>query len=157
MWAEDQCFDSQPFVQLGHALLQRIDLILEENVVGRFDIPEVPIVFGDNTDHLRRHPLRGEHVVAGEVLDVHEFILGSHIGDRHDRDSILLPIGDLDEHVLESADALGLAELLFDLLAGFAIGQRFRQIEDEPGMRAVEVIAPAEQRGVLIKQIGQQR
>ncbi|MNL37107.1 hypothetical protein D3C87_1592310 [compost metagenome] len=96
--------------------------------------------------------MRGQDVVAGRILDADELILRRCLARVQDLDRILLAVGQVDEHRTEVPDALGVLQRLLDDLGVGLLQPALADIHDEPGMGAVDEVAPAKQRRPFVQE-----
>ncbi|RAT10372.1 hypothetical protein AU496_00300 [Lonsdalea populi] len=71
-----------------------------------FHIPEAAHVTGHDPHHLRRHTMRGHHVVTADVLDAQKLIFRDHLGQRDDLYAVLFAVRRVHKQVAEVARSL---------------------------------------------------
>lgn len=101
--------------------------------------------------------MSGQLIVAADVLDVQELVLGCGLADWDELDAFLLPIGAVKKDVgVEIADALATFQRGPQSINVLLIGRGVGQVQDEARVAAIGVVAPTKQGGRPIEQAGLQ-
>jgi len=81
--------------------------------------------------------MRGQHVVARDVLDVEKLILGGDLADRDHLDAVFLAARRIEKQVAKITQPLALLQRLFQILDLRLVGQHIGQVQDVAGVRTV--------------------
>jgi len=143
---------SERVIQLVEQLADRPDLVAGVHAIDLLDVAKPPGVFRDDPGQGRVHSPGSDHIVARDVLHLLQLVLGLKIPYRNDLDRVFLAVGDVDEHRSEVAHALAGADLGAQVVFVFLGKVRVVGVEDVARVRAIAVVAPAEQGRGFVEQ-----
>lgn len=107
---------AQPIVDLGKPSLHRLQLVDSPNLGGLTDRAEPPRVLRYHPHQLRWNAQHGELVIAADVLDCTEVILGRDLTDGDQLKPVLLAVRRVHEQVTEVARPLAVAHRLAQVI-----------------------------------------
>lgn len=143
---------TQNFVDLVKQLADRAYLVAGVHAIDLFNIAKACAVFRDDARQCRVHSPSGDHVVAGDVLDLLQLVFGLKVAHRDDLNGVLFAVGDVDEHRAEVTHTLARADLFAQVVFVFFRQIRVVGVEDVARVCAVAVVAAAEQGRGFVEQ-----